>query len=188
LVQIRDRTDQPGGGSRAPGPGQDDIDVLAVAFGGDQYAFQQAAQQFFAVGVGRGRCGPERRDATGQAGDRGQLVRAQRCGTGGEEPFVVLGQLAVFGQRVLPVGLQLAGDQPVLRLGQLVLAPGPVTGDLRAFPAQLPEAFQLVAFGLQAPGGLGGQFQRGGSEYGQHLTGHPGVQERSAHLLTGLQP
>src|SRR6185437_10378886 len=52
-----------------------------------------------------------------------------------------------------PLALELAGHQPVLRLGQLVLAPGPVAGEVRAFQPLLPDPVPLGPAGLHLPGG-----------------------------------
>ena len=76
---------------------------------------------------------PDCGQVSGQGPDLVAFGGGQRPGAGGGEPVVFLGQPLPFGQRGLPVLLQLPGDQPVLRLGQLVLAAGPASGELGAF-------------------------------------------------------
>ena len=48
-----------------------------------------------------------------------------------------------LGQRGFPLALELAGHQAVLRLGQLILAPGPVTREVRAFQPLPPDPVGL---------------------------------------------
>ena len=62
--------------------------------------------------------------------------RAGRCPL---VPLVLLAQVRPLGQRGFPLALELAGHQPVLRLGQLVLAPRPVAGEVRAFQPLPPD-------------------------------------------------
>ena len=63
------------------------------------------------------------------------------------EAVVVLPQALLGGQRGFPVGLQLAHDQAVLRLGQPIAAPRPVGGERGALQSLLPEPVQLGPLG-----------------------------------------
>src|SRR5213082_3603466 len=63
-----------------------------------------------------------------QRADRFALGRGQHQRLGLAEARIVIGQPLGLGQGGLPVAFQGPGDQPVLRLGELVLAPGPVGG------------------------------------------------------------
>src|SRR5690348_9144377 len=74
---------------------------------------------------------------------------------------MLLAEMRPLGQRGFPLALELAGHQPVLRLGQLVLAPGPVAGEVRAFQPLPPDPVHLGPAGLDLPGGGDRQLQRG---------------------------
>ncbi len=63
-------------------------------------------------------------------------------------------------QGPFPIGLQLAGDEPVLRLDELVAAAGPVDGDLSAFQPQFPELLQSCAFGVDLLRGVEADLDR----------------------------
>jgi hypothetical protein len=112
-----------------------------------------ARSSLFAVRRRGGRRGPQRRDVVGQDTDRGQLGDRQPGRAGPLVPVVLLAQVRPLGQRGLPLALKLAGHQPVLRLGELILAPRPVTGEIRAFQPLPPDPAGLGPAGLGLPGG-----------------------------------
>ena len=101
------------------------------------------------------------------------------------EPLVVRFQPGRFGERRFPVSLQLPGDEAVLGLGELVLAPRPVgriAGALDPLPPELVQHGALV-LGL---GGCGhGDLQRGGSHRFQDLAGDVVVERRPGDVLAG---
>jgi hypothetical protein len=133
----------------AAGPGHGGLDALGGAVGGDLDRLDDGADQPLAVGGGGGgRRGPQRRDVTGQGTDRGQLGGRQPRRALPLVPLVVLAQVRPLGQRGLPLALELAGHQAVLRLGQLILAPGPVAGEVRAFQPLPPDPVHLGPAGL----------------------------------------
>src|SRR5690348_3813640 len=80
---------------------------------------------------------PYRGQVSGRGPDLLAFGGGQRPGTGGGEPVVLLTQPLALSQRGLQVLLQLPGNQAVLRLDQLVLAPDPlclIAGAFRALP------------------------------------------------------
>ena len=135
----------------AAGPGHGGLDALGGAVGGDLDGLDDGADQPLAVGDGGGRRGPQRRDVAGQGADRGQLGGRQPGRALLLVPLVLLAQVRPLGQRGFPLALELAGHQAVLRLGQLVLAPGPVAGEVRAFQALPPDPVRLGPAGLDLP-------------------------------------
>jgi hypothetical protein len=76
---------------------------------------------------------PDAGNVAGQGADLVALGGGQRPRASRGEARVLLTQPLALGQRGLPVAFQLSDDQPVFRLGELVLAPGPVGGELGAF-------------------------------------------------------
>ena len=148
LVDPGHRAPQVGVGLVAAGPGHGGVDALGGAVGGDLDGLDDGAQQPLAVGHGGRRRGPQRRDVAGQGADRGQLGGRQPGRAGPLVPLVLLAQMRPLGQRGFPLALELAGHQAVLRLGQLVLAPGPVAGEVRAFQPLPPDPVDLGPAGL----------------------------------------
>ena len=69
-----------------------------------------------------------------------------------------------LGQRGFPLALELAGHEPVLRLGQLVLAPRPAAGEVCAFQALPPDPVDLGPPDLGLPGSGDRQLQGGGGQ------------------------
>ena len=98
-------------------------------------------------------------------------------------PLVLLAQVRPLGQRGFPLALELAGHQPVLRLGQLVLAPRPVAGEVRAFQALPPDPVHLGPAGLDLRRGGDRQLQRGRGQRRQHLRDDMVIEEPGGHLL-----
>ena len=139
LVDPGHRAPQVGVGLVAAGPGHGGVHALGGAVGGDLDGLDDGAQQPLAVGHGGRRRGPQRRDVAGQGADRGQLGGRQPGRAGPLVPLVLLAQVRPLGQRGFPLALELAGHQAVLRLGQLILAPGPVAGEVRAFQPLPPD-------------------------------------------------
>jgi hypothetical protein len=129
----------------AAGPGDGGVHALGGAVGGDLDGLDDRAQQPLAVGHGGRRRGPQRRDVAGQGADRGQLGSRQPGRAGPLVPLVLLAQVRPPGQRGFPLALELAGHQAVLRLGQLVLAPRAVAGEVRAFQPLPPDPADLSA-------------------------------------------
>ena len=121
----------------------------------------QDAQQLLAVGL-RGRRGvPDLRDVSGQRLDRRALGRGEGRRLFLGEPLVVGFQPGRLGERGLPVRFQLPGHQPVLRLGELVLAAAPVGGVAGALEALAPQLVQHGPLVLGLRGGGHGNLQRG---------------------------
>ncbi len=135
----------------------------AGRIGGDDNVIEEGVQEFLAVAVGGGRRGPQRGQVGGDGKDLGPLVGAEPDGPGGfaavQLGFGCLGGL----QRGFPLGLQAAGDQPVLRVDGAVAALGPGGGvaGLLGLPAPLVQ--RGIVAGLDLVGGIqrGLQRQRG---------------------------
>ncbi len=139
--------------------------------------------QLFAVGAGGGGRVPDGGDVGGQSSDLGTLGRGESAGAGGGEPVVLLAQARTLGQRGLPVFLQLAGHQAVFGFGELVLAPGPVRGELGAFQALPPDPVHLGTLGPGPPGRGEGDFQRGRGQRVQQQPGDVLIHARAGQLL-----
>jgi hypothetical protein len=79
--------------------------------------------------------------------------------------------------------LEPADHQAVLRLGELVLAPGPVAGKLGALQALPPDPVDLRPVRLDLFGRTDRHLQRGRRQCAEHLGGDMVVEESPAHLL-----
>ena len=188
LVDPGHRAPQVGVGLVAAGPGHGGVHALGGALGGDLDGLDDGAQQPLAVGHRGGRRGPQRRDVAGQGTDRGQLAGRQPGRAGPLIPLVLLAQVRPLGQRGFPLALELTGHQTVLRLGQLVLAPRPVAGEVRAFQPLPPDPVHLGPAGLDLPGGGDRQLQRGRGQRRQHLGDDMVIEEPRGHLLAARLP
>ncbi len=171
----------------AAGPGDGDVDQLAVPGDVDGDVLDQDAQQLLAVGLRGGRRVPDPREVGGQGLDRRPLGR----GEGGRlllgEPLVVRFQPGRLGERGFPVSFQLPGDEPVLRFGELVLAAGPVggvAGALEPLPPQLVQHGPLV---LGLGGGGHGDLQRGRRHRVQDLAGDLVVERGAGDVLAAAR-
>ena len=122
----------------------------------DANLLDQVPDQLLAVGVAGGGSVPDRGQVSGQSPDLIAFGGCQRPGPGCSEPVVFLAEPLPLGQRGFPVFLQLPGDQAVLWFGELVLAPGTVSGELGAFQPLPPDPVDLRALAL----GLLGRSQR----------------------------
>ncbi len=91
-----------------------------------------------------------------------------------------------LGERRLPVFFQLAHDQPVLRLGQPVLAPGPVGGVVGPLQALPPDLVHLRPLRLDLLGRGQGDLQRDRGHGRQQQRGDVGVQAAAGQLLAPL--
>ena len=100
---------QAGVGLVAAGPGHGGLDALGGAVGDDLDGLDDRAEQPLAVGHGRGRRGPQRRDIVGQGADRGQLGGRQPGRAGPLVPLVLLAQVRPLGQRGLPTRARAGG-------------------------------------------------------------------------------
>jgi hypothetical protein len=177
LFQPGHWPDQLPTGPHAARPGDGHLDPLAVAVDGDRDPLDDLADELLAVGVGGGR-GPQRGDVGGQPADGGALVGRQGARLGGGEPAVGLSELLLGGELVLPGPLRLPGDQPVLRLGELVLTPGTLSLKAGPFQPLLPQPVQVGTIPLDLLGGLQRQLQHGWGERGQDLGGDEAVHTR----------
>src|SRR5260370_1396897 len=101
----------------------------------------------------------------------------------GSEAVMLLAEAFTLGQRGLPVLLQLPCHQAVFGFSELVLAPGPVRGELGAFQALPPDPVHLRAPGLYLPGRGERDLQRGGCERVQQQPGDVTVQAPAGELL-----
>ena len=131
----------------------------------------QAAQQLLAVAVGGRRRGPHAAEVGAERqqllalclGERPRaLVLAQR------ELGLGVGELA---ERVLPVALEAAGDEPVLGLDLAVAALGPLGLVLGALDLQPPLLERGVVVLLERLGGVQRGLHAGGGERGQQRAG-----------------
>jgi hypothetical protein len=185
LVQAADGPDGLPAGAVPAGPGDVHVHDLAAALDGHGHVLDQDPQQFLAVGRGGRRRGPHCREVGGQGPDRVAFGVGQDGGLLLGEPLVLALQTPGLGERFLPAGLELPGDEPVLRVGELVLAPGPVrgvAGPLDALPPQLVQGGALV-LGLR--GGGHRHFECRGGDRVQELPGDVGVEGRAGVCWQG---
>ncbi|MGO9077667.1 MAG: transposase [Streptosporangiaceae bacterium] len=183
LAQAGDGPDGLPGGLVPAGPGDGDVDQLAVPGDADGDVLDQDAQQLLAVGLRRRRSVPDPGQVTGQGLDGGTLGR----GEGGRllfgEPLVIRLQPPGLGEGGFPVRLQLPGHQAVLRLGELVLAAGPAGGVAGALDPLAPQLVQHGPLGLGLGGGGHGDLQRGRRHRRQDLAGDVVVEGRAGDVL-----
>ena len=144
------------------------------------------AQQLLAVRVRRGRRFPDGRQVGRERPDLLPLGGGQGTGPGSEVAVVVLAEPLPPGQGVVPVFLQLPRDQPVFRLGELVLAAGAVSCVVSALQPLPPDAVGLGALAFFLLCGSKGDFQRGRGHRLQRQPGHVVVDACAGQLLAAL--
>src|ERR1039457_642487 len=180
LVEPGDRAECLPGGVVSAGPGDGDVDEFAVARDRDRDLVDDGADDLFAVHVRcRGRV-PYGGDVRCQCEDRVALGGGQHDRTLGGEPAVVRAEPVGFGQRGLPVLFQLPDDQAVLRLGELILTPGPVSGVAGPLDALAPYLVQRRPLGLGRFGRGQGHLEGCRGDRGQDLPGDVTVETGSA--------
>ena len=183
LVQAGDGADGLPGGLVAAGPGDGDVDQLAVPGDVDGDVLDEDAQQLLAVGLRGGRGVPDLREVAGQGLDRRALGRGEGFRLLLGEPLVVRFQPGRLGERGFPVRFQLPGDEPVFRFGELVLAAGAVRGIAGALEPLAPQLAEHGPLVLGLRGGGHGDLQRGGRHRLQHLAGDIGVEGGAGDVL-----
>ncbi|MEV7863345.1 hypothetical protein AB0O86_32265 [Streptomyces hirsutus] len=148
---------------------------------------EQVPDQLFAVvRIGGGGRPPDGGQVGGQGPDLFALGGGEDAGPGRSEAVVLLAQVLPLGQRSLPIALEFPDHQAVLGLGQLVLAPSPACGIVRAFQALVPDPVHL---GPPESGLLGGperDLQRGRRPRRQQQAGDIPVHADSGQLLAQL--
>ena len=167
------------------GPGNVHVHDLAVALDRHGDVINKDAQQLLAVGA-RGRRGvPDPREIGGEGPDRVPLGGGQHGGYLLGEPLVLGFQPPGLGERGFPVCLELPGDEPVLRVGELVLAVGPVCGVAGAFDTLPPVLVQGGALVLGLRGGGHRDLQGRGSNRVEDPGGDVGVERGAGDVLAG---
>src|SRR5829696_8191619 len=178
LVEAGDGADGLATGGVPAGPGDLDGDAFAGASNGDGDLVHHGADELLAVGVGGGWRGPQAFDVAGQGGEG--------LGASAGEAVVVLPQLLLDGQRGFPVGFQLAHDQAVLRLGQPIAAPRPVSVELGALQTLRPELVEFGSLGLDLLGGAQRDRDPGRGQGRQDLLGDQHVDAGPGQGLAAL--
>src|SRR5262249_33129176 len=137
-VVLPDRPGQRVRPDRAPRPVQGHLHPLARLVHPHHDPVEQQPGDPLAVGRGRRLRRPHRRQVGRQRPDRGHRGVAQPRRGRPSPPVVLVVELPLRPQRLLPPALQLAGHQPVLRLARLVLPLGPPGLDRRPLPPPPP--------------------------------------------------
>ena len=164
-------------------PGDFHVGLLAGPVHCDADLLDQVPDQLLAVGAGGGGSIPDRGQVGGQGPDLLAFGSCQRPGAGGGEAVVLLAQPLPLGQRGLPVLFQLPDDQPVLRLGELVLAAGPVSGEIGAFQPLPPDLVDPRALGFRLPGRSQRDLEGARRDRLQQQAGDVGVDTAAGQLL-----
>jgi len=146
----RDRHGQAGCGAAA----EADVQVDLVGLGQGDVLDHQPGHAFAFPRRG-GRIGPERGEVGGQRADAGLVLLAESLGG-----LCGCGVVVVFGgaqgaQRVVPVGFQAVGDEPVVRVDGQVAAAGQVGVLAGSFDVAAAQRVGFVGAGLEF--GLHGQ-------------------------------
>ena len=115
---------------------------------GQRHVFDQTAQQLLALGVRGGRRRPHRRDILRQRHDTLAFLRAhQPCGQWRQRRLFSL-QGGQRRQLLVPVPLQRACDEAVLRVARQEASAGEISLILGALQPEVPLAFALPRLGL----------------------------------------
>src|SRR6266568_9521073 len=174
---------------------ESDVQVDAVGLGHGDVVDEQPGHAL-ALALRGGRVGPQGGEVGGQRADAGLVGLGERGGGRGGVVVVVLGGLQ-GAQRLVPVGFQGSGDQPVAGVDGEVAAAGQV--------GAVPGAFDVAGshgagfggagpdLGLDGEGDLEGQRGEGleqqlagggaGGAAGDGLAARPGVVDALAHAL-----
>jgi len=143
----------------------------------------QVPDQLLAVGAGGGGRVPDCGQVSGQGPDLLAFGGGQRPGAGGGKPVVLLAEALPLGEGGLPVPFQLPDDEAVFRLGELVLAAGPVRLVTGAFQALPPDPVHLCPLGLGLPGRGQGNLECGWRHRLQQQAGDVRVDTGAGQLL-----
>src|SRR5512132_421354 len=183
VLEVLDGTAHQAGGGVASGPVQDDVDQFTHAADADGDLVNDGADDLLAVGVGDAGCLPEAGQVGGSLPDRLLVAGRQLLGSLPLEAAPLLVQVPLGGQGLLPVGLQLAHHQPVLRFGEAVAAPGTVGLLLGALQALLPDPLDRGPVGQGLLDGLEVDLHGCRGQHLEDLAGDIGVQTAAGQVL-----
>ena len=155
-----------------------DVHIFAVVLHVDDDLFHQVPDDLLAILVGRAGGVPERGEVGGERRDPSPLLAGELRRLFPEEPVVIVADLPLGPQRLLPPLLQGAGHEAVLRVdgpvapfGVLGLVPGPLQ-------PLFPVLVQAGAVPLDVLQGPAAQLQRGGFQGAKDLLRHEVVDRR----------
>jgi hypothetical protein len=171
-----------------PHPCDGELEALTGPFSCPQHMVDDLPDALFAICHGSGGRLPEGRHVPRQRLDGLTLRRGEGTGLLLHESVVVLLQLPLCGEFLLPPLGQLSSDQPVLVFHQPVVASRPlglIGGPLQAL---LPETVRLPAFALQVGGGLQGDRQGGRFKRLKDPLMHEGVHRLTREVLAIVSP
>src|SRR5512132_1251811 len=183
VLEVLDGTAHQAGGGVASGPVQDDVDQLTHAADADGDLVNDGADDLLAVGVGDAGCLPEAGQVGGSLPDRLLVAGRQLLGSLPLEAAPLLVQVPLGGQGLLPVLLQLAHHQPVLRFGEAVAAPGAVHVLLGTLEALLPDLLHRGPVGQGLLDGLEVDLNGCRGQHLEDLAGDVGVQAAAGQVL-----
>jgi hypothetical protein len=151
-------------GARAAFPLDLDLRPPGLLADRDGDLVEQRAQELLAVARRRGRCLPQPRQVTSNPREGVALGGGERLRSAALE----LGELAALAleilRRGLEPGLQRAGDEPVLGLAGVKLAPRPPGFELRALDREALADESLVVLALELLDRLRGRSDPGGRD------------------------
>src|SRR5262249_722176 len=167
-----------------------DVHIFAVFLHVNDHLFPQVTDDLLAMLMGRPRSVPECRQIAGEFGDPSPLLRREPRGLFAEEAVVIVPDLSLIAECLLPVLLQGSSDQAILRVNGPVAPLGILGLVPRAFQSLSPMLVEAGAVTLDVFHRPAAQLQGGGLEGAQDLLRHQVVDRRrleaEAHLLGPL--
>src|SRR5215831_3824543 len=151
----------------------------------DSYSdpFHQEADDLLPFLDRGGRGLPQAGDVPGQGLGPLALGGRHLPGSLGQEPIVLLLQLALLPQGLLPPPLQFPGHQAILRVDGTIVPGGPVGLDLSAFQPLLPVLVQSLLLPLEIGQGLLVQLPPRRLDRPQHFGCHQGLERVARQTL-----
>src|SRR5258708_2408573 len=164
-------------------PPNSDIDDIASFR--ERHIFDQPAHELLALHKGRRRSIPDSRQIMGQAADLLPLRGCEQQGRLFGQQAVLPFQLFHLRQFLIPVSLQAASHQSVVRVDHFVATTSQVRFVLRPFNLTLPLVIDLLGTSFHLVEGREGYFQVGGLNGLQKAGNHSLIDPISPHGLAG---
>ena len=157
------------------------VDVVVLDEGD---VVEEQAGDAFAFALGRVRVGPQGGEVSGERADTRLVIVVERDVGGGGGAFVVVAGVLQCAERVVPVGFEAVGDEPVVGVDAEVAAAGEFGAVTSAFDMAAAQRVGFIGAGFEL--GLDGErnLEREWGDGVDQELGDGGVDAGAGHGLT----